>query len=104
MCSLRDSQNFLMQLSPLYASYLFLKLSNVHIVGIEYLQKIFSPTFIVNEFSKLFLHPSFLSIKDLRSSKIIDDVLSNFCYYFDSNMLVSSDGTITPQRYSLLDF
>ena len=43
-------------------------------------------------------------MKDLRSSKIIDDVLSNFCYYFDSNILVSSDGTITPQRHSLLDF
>ena len=37
---------------------------NLQIVDIEYLQGICSPTFVVEEFSGLFAHPSIFLIKD----------------------------------------
>ena len=39
---------------------------------------IFSPTFVVDDFSGSFLHPSVFYIKDSRSAFIINAVLSNF--------------------------
>ena len=42
-------------------------LLNDYIVDIEKPDGIFSPTFVVDEFLGLFLHPSIFSIKHLRS-------------------------------------
>ena len=46
-------------------------LLNYDIVGIEKLDEICSPTFVVNEFSGFFLHPSIFSTK--RQSFLIND-------------------------------
>ena len=42
-------------------------LLNKDIADIEKLDEIYSPTFVGDEFSGLFLHPSVFSIKHLRS-------------------------------------
>ena len=57
-----------MQSLPLYKLALFFMLLNDDIVDIEKPDGMFSPTFAVNQFSKLFLHSSILSIKHLRST------------------------------------
>ena len=62
-CSLKDSQKFFIQSLPLYISHLFPIILNVHIVDIEKPGGISSPTFVLNGFSGLFLHPSIFSIK-----------------------------------------
>ena len=59
-CSLKNSQNFFIQSLPLYTSCLFSMLLNDNIVDIEKLDGICSLTFVVDEFSGLFLHQSFL--------------------------------------------
>ena len=64
MCSLKDSQNFFMQTLPRYTSCLFSMLLNDNITDIEKSDGICSPTFVVNEFSGLFLNPSIFSIQD----------------------------------------
>ena len=61
--SLKDSQNFFMQSLPLYTSGLFSMLSNYGSVDVKKPDGICSPTFAEDEFSGLFLHPSFFSIK-----------------------------------------
>ena len=68
MCSLKDSQNFFMKSLPLYTSCLLSIPSKVHIVEIEYSQGTCSPTFVVDDFSELFLNPSILLIKYPRSA------------------------------------
>ena len=55
--SLKDSQNFHISL-PLYTACLFCMLLNDNIVDIEKPDGICSATFVVDEFSGLFLHPS----------------------------------------------
>ena len=63
MSSLKNSQNFFIQSLPLYTScFFFSMLLNDHIVDIEKPDGICLPTFVVNEFSGLFLHPSIISI------------------------------------------
>ena len=57
-----------MQSLPLYKLALFFMLLNDDIVDIEKPDGMFSPTFVVNQFSKLFLHSSIFSIKHLRST------------------------------------
>ena len=57
-----------MQSLPLYKLALFFMLLNDDIVDIEKPDGMFSPTFFVNQFSKLFLHSSVFSIKHLRST------------------------------------
>ena len=57
-----------MQSLPLYKLALFFMLLNDDIVDIEKPDGMFSPTFAVNQFSKLFLHSSIFSIKHLRST------------------------------------
>ena len=57
-----------MQSLPLYKLALFFMLLNDDIVDIEKPDGMFSPTFVVNQFSKLFLHSSVFSIKHLRST------------------------------------
>ena len=52
-----DSQNFFMQALPLYTSCLFSMLLDDDIVKTEKPDRIYSPTFAVDEFSGLFLHP-----------------------------------------------
>ena len=52
----------------MYTIYLFSIPSNIHILETEYPQGICSNIFVVNDFSKLFLHPSILLIKDLGSA------------------------------------
>ena len=53
-------------------------LLNDDIVDSEKSNGICSPTFAVNEFSGLFLYPSFFSIKHSRSAKITNGALSDF--------------------------
>ena len=43
-------------------------LLNEDIIGIEKVDRIYSPTFVAEEFSRLFLHPSIFYIKDSRSA------------------------------------
>ena len=65
--SLKDSQKFFMQSLPLHTSYLFSIPSNAYIIDIEYSQGMYSPTFVIDDFSKLFFDPSILLSKVLRS-------------------------------------
>ena len=51
-------------------------------------------TFAADGFSGLVLHPSIFSIIHSRSASIINDALSNFWYWLNSNILVSSEGII----------
>ena len=66
-CSLKDSQNLFINLYP-YIHHAYFLYYNDDIVDIEKPNGICSPTFVVNEFSALFLHPSFflLKIQDLQ--------------------------------------
>ena len=57
-CCLKDSQNFSLQSSPLYTSYLLSSPPNFHIVDIEYQQNMFSDTLVAGNFQGLFLHSS----------------------------------------------
>ena len=57
-----------MQSSPLYKSCIFSLLLNDYIVESENRDRIFSPTFVVNNFLELFLHPSIFSIKHSKSA------------------------------------
>ena len=59
---LKDSQNFFIQTLPLHTSCLFSMLLNDNIVDIGKSDGICLPTFVVNEFSALFLHQSVFSI------------------------------------------
>ena len=75
MCSLKSSQNFFMQSLPTYTLCLFSMLLNVDIADIEKADKIRSPTFVVDQLSRLLWHPSIFTsiiilpfIKDLRSA------------------------------------
>ena len=53
-------------------------LLNEDIVDIEKPDGICSRTFVVNEFSGLFLHPSIFSTKHSKSKSIINGALSEF--------------------------
>ena len=55
-------------------------------VDIEKLDGICSLTFVMSEFSGLFLYPSVFSIKHSRSSWIINGALSGFWYWLNSNI------------------
>ena len=57
-----------MQSLPLYASFLFSMFLNNSIVDIGKPDGICSPTFVVDEFSGFYLHPSIFSIKHSISS------------------------------------
>ena len=57
----------------------FLLLSN-DVVDIRNSNGITSPTFVVDDFSELFLHQSIISIKDSRSESIINGALSDLWY------------------------
>ena len=59
---------FFMQSLPLYTSCLCSMLLTDDIAGIEKPDGICSSTFVVDEFSGLFLYPSILSIKQSRSA------------------------------------
>ena len=67
-CSPKNLQNFFMQSLPLYTSCLFSMVLSDVIVNIEKPDGICLPTFVVDEFSGLFLYPSIFSIKLLRSA------------------------------------
>ena len=61
MSYLKGSQNFFLQSFTLYTLCLFSM--NYDVVDIEKVDGICSLTFVVDEFSGLFLHPSNFSIK-----------------------------------------
>ena len=63
-CSLRQLKNFFIQCSPRYILCLSSILSNAQMVDIEYLQGLYSPIFIVEDFSELFVHAFVFIIKD----------------------------------------
>ena len=67
-CSVKNLQNFLMQSLPLYMSCLFSMLLDEDIADIEKPDGIYLLTFVVDEFSGLFLHPSIFSIIHSRSA------------------------------------
>ena len=71
---------------------------NNDIVEFEKNDGISFPTFVVNEFSGLFLHPSIYSIKHSRSAQIINGALSDFSYWLNPNILVSSKDIIILQK------
>ena len=48
---------------------------------------------------RILLHPSTFSIIHSRSEQIINGVLSDFWYWLNSNILVSSEGIITLQKF-----
>ena len=60
-----------------------------------------SVTLIVDKFSELFLHPSVFFVKHSRYVSMIIGALSDFCYWLNSNILVSLEGTIMLQKYVL---
>ena len=64
--SLMYSQDLFIQSLRLHTSCLFSLLLNDDIVDTENSDGICSPTFVADEFSGLFLHPSIFSIKQLR--------------------------------------
>ena len=76
MCSLTNSQNFFIQSLPLYTSCLFSMLLSEDIIGIEKPDGISLLTFVVNEFSGLFLHSSIIIYS--RSALIINGSLLDF--------------------------
>ena len=63
MCSFKNSQNFFMQSLPLSSMLL-----NEDMVDIEKRDGMSSFTFVVDEFSGLFLYPSIFSIIHSRSA------------------------------------
>ena len=67
-CSLMKVQNFFIESFPRYKVCLFSLLSKAHVVEVEYLQGICSSTFGVEDFSRLFVHPSIFSVRDSRSA------------------------------------
>ena len=67
-----------MQSLPLHTSCLFSMILNDDIVDIVKPDRICSPTFVVDEFSGLYLHPSIFYVKYLRSAQIINGDLSDF--------------------------
>ena len=95
VCIMKHSQNFFMQYSPLHTSCWFSIPSHVHIVDTEYPQEICSPTFVVDDLSKLLFHPYIFLIKDSRSTY---GVWSDFQYWLNSNVLVSSEDITTTQN------
>ena len=66
--SLKDSQNFFMQSLPLYMLRLFSILLNNNIVDTEKPNGICWLSYVVDEFSGLYLHPSIFSIIHSRSA------------------------------------
>ena len=62
VCSLKNSNNFFIESFSLHRSCLFSVLLNEEIVDVEKPDGICSLTFVVDEFSGLFLHPSIFSI------------------------------------------
>ena len=61
---------------------------NEEIVDIEKPDGICFLTFIVDDFSGLFLHPSIFCIKHSRSAPVKSDALSDFWYWLNSNISV----------------
>ena len=61
-CPIKNTQQFFIQSLPLYTSCLFSMLLNEDIVQIEKPDEICPLTFVADEFSGLFLHPSIFSI------------------------------------------
>ena len=78
MCSAKDLQNFVMQSLPLYISCLISMVLIDDIADIENPDRICLPTFVVDEFSGSFLHPSNFNIKHSGSAWIINGILSDF--------------------------
>ena len=73
-------------------------LLNEDILDIEKPDGICWLTFAVEEFSGLFLHPSIFSIIHSRSAWIINGAVSDFCYWSNSNILLSSEAIMTLQK------
>ena len=73
VCSLKESKQFCMQLSSLYTSCVFSILTNSQIIGIEYLQGIYSSPLVMNEFPGSVLYPSTFLILPFKSR--IQDML-----------------------------
>ena len=79
-------------------------LLNKDVVDIEKPDGIYLLTFVVDEFSGLFSYPPIFDIIHSRSALIIIGALSYFLYWFNSNILVSSEGIITLQKSLVLHY
>ena len=64
----KDSQIFFMQSLTLYTSCLFSMFLNDNTVDIEKPDGMYSPAFVLDEFSGSFLHPSIFSIQHQKSA------------------------------------
>ena len=71
---------------------------NSDIVDIEKPHGICLLTFVADEFSGLFLDASIFSIIHSRSALTINDALSDFWYWLNYNVLVSSESIMTLQK------
>ena len=71
---------------------------NDHIGDIEKTDGIYSLNFVVDDFSILFLHPTIFTIKDSRSSYIINGALSDWRYRLNSNISASSKDITRSQK------
>ena len=91
MCSYNNSQNFFIQSLPVYTLQLFSMLLNEDLMGIEKPDHISSLTFVIDELSELFLYLSIFSIIHSRSAKIMNSALSDFWYWLNYNILLSSE-------------
>ena len=79
-------------------------LLNDDIADIEKAELMCMSTFVVDEFTGLFLHPSAFSIKHSRPAKIISGALSYFLYRSNSNIFVSLEGIIILQKSFVIYF
>ena len=104
VCSFNNSQNLFVQSLPVFTLHLFSMLLNEDLVGIEKPEKISSLTFVIDELSELFLHLSIFSIIHSRSAKIMNSALSDFWYWLNYNILVSSESIKIIKRKFLHTF
>ena len=74
-----------MRSSPLYTLFLFFMSLNDNIVGTEKLDGTFSPTFIVDYFLELFLHPSIFLKQTFKICITTRWCLFRFLVVFDSD-------------------
>ena len=95
LCSFQCSQNF-------YACFFSISLI-ADVVDIEQPHRIYSPTFVVDSFSGLFLNPSIFLIKDSRYAQIRSGTLYRFVV-LNSNNFFPSLGIPTQCNSSLIQF
>ena len=98
--SLKNLQKVFHVTSTMYTSCISHMFLSDSIADIGKSDRICSTTFVMDNFSGLFLYPSVFSIIDSRSAWITNAILADFGYLLNSKILVSSKG-ITRSKKSL---